>query len=506
MYNEYFGFLASPFSAAPDSRIFYDNELYREAFANLRYGIEWRKGLIVMTGEVGTGKTTLLDKIVRNLGATIQVVFLSYDQIDSAELIRILCRELGLASDVQDRITQIEQLREYLIAQSRRRRVVALLIDEAQNLSDETFEAVRFLSNFESDGEKLLQIVLTGQPELQARLNQSKLRHLNQRIVIHCRLAPLTNDEVNRYIAFRVRGAGFRGKDLFNAEILGDISLYSGGIPRLINIMCDNALLLAYAAGKKTVTTEIVQEVARDLGLANLAEPKPSAAPAKAALPDLGRQDTGLISHVQSTAPRLQRRNRSLAWVPMGMALALVALGGAAAALYSQQIKGYLAQVPSSENPRLTTQYAYQNRSVTFKTSEPELSFQRRESVARDQSESENLANDRLSPPQETPNSEQSKPQESSPKKKDPRLGVFEIVGGSSFLRGSPGPDAKIIATLEPSTRVKVVSAKGDYLQVQAVFEGKTIRGYVHREDALFERPKKDKQQANGTGGSTGVN
>jgi general secretion pathway protein A len=506
MYNEYFGFLASPFSATPDSRIFYDNELYREAFANLRYGIEWRKGLIVVTGEVGTGKTTLLDKIVRNLGATIQVVFLSYDQIDSAELIRLVCRDLGLASDVQDRITKIEQLREYLITQSRKGRIVALLIDEAQNLSDETFEAVRFLSNFESGGEKLLQIVLTGQPELQVRLNQSKLRHLKQRIVIHCRLAPLTNDEVNRYIAFRVRGAGFRGKDLFNAEVLGDISLYSAGIPRLINIICDNALLLAYAAGKKTVTTEIVQEVARDLGLANLPEAKPSAASAGAAFPDLVTHDTGVISHVQPTAPRPQRRSRSLTWVPMGMALALVALGGAAATLYSQQIKGYLAQVPSPETQRLTTQYAYQNRSVTFNTSEPELSFQRRESVARDRPEPENLAKDRVSPPLGAPHSEQSKPQESAPKKKDPRLGVFEIVGGSSFLRGSPGPDAKIVATLEPSTRVKVVSAKGDYLQVQTVFEGKTIRGYVHREDALFERPKKDKQRANGTGATTGVN
>src|SRR5688572_6925823 len=131
MYNEYFGFLRSPFSATPDSRIFYDNELYQEAFANLRYGIEWQKGLIVMTGEVGTGKTTLLDKIVRNLGPTIQVVFVSYDQLDSGELIQLIYRKLGLASDVQDRITSIEQLRDYLNAQSRRRRIVALLIDEA---------------------------------------------------------------------------------------------------------------------------------------------------------------------------------------------------------------------------------------------------------------------------------------------------------------------------------------------------------------------------------------
>ena len=128
------------------------------------------------------------------------------------------------------------------------------------------------------------------------------------------------------------------------------------------------------------------------------------------------------------------------------------------------------------------------------------------EGAARDRAEPENSAKDRLSFPQGTPDPEQAQPQESPPKKKDPRLGVFEVVGGSSFLRGSPGPDAKIVATLEPSTRVKVVSAKGDYLQVQTVFEGKTIRGYVHREDALFERPEKDKQRANGTSVTTGVN
>ena len=278
MYNEHFGFLAPPFSATPDSRIFYDNELYREAFANLRYGIEWRKGLILLTGDVGTGKTTLLDKIIRDLGSTIQVIFISYDQLNSTELIQLVSRELGLVGDPQDRVSSIEQLRYYLIAQFRRRRIVALLIDEAQNLSDETFESIRFLSNFQYGGEKLLQIVLTGQPELQIRLNHPKLHHLKQRIVIHSRLTPLTNDEVSRYITFRVRGAGFRGKDLFDAEVLADISLFSGGIPRLINIISDNALLLAYADGKKTVTTEIVQEVARDLGLANRPEPNRGAA------------------------------------------------------------------------------------------------------------------------------------------------------------------------------------------------------------------------------------
>jgi general secretion pathway protein A len=504
MYNEYFGFLAPPFSATPDSRIFYDNELYREAFANLRYGIEWRKGLIVLTGEVGTGKTTLLDKIIRDLGSTIQVIFISYDQLNSTELIQLVSRELGMFSD-QDRVSSIEQLRQYLIAQFRRRRIVALLIDEAQNLSDETFESIRFLTNFQYGGEKLLQIVLTGQPELQTRLNQPKLHHLKQRIVIHSRLTPLTNDEVSRYISFRVRGAGFRGKDLFDAEVLADISLFSSGIPRLINIICDNALLLAYAEGRKTVTTEIVQEVARDLGLANLAELRPNGSSAEAAIRNLDLQTIPATSLAVAAVPRL-RHKRSLAWVPIGMPLALIALGGAGAALYSQQIKGYFEQVPASESQRLATRPIYQNRSVAFQTSESELSLGLSESVIPVRAKPENLPKDRVTPQADAPTSEQPQPQESSPKKRDSRLGTFEVVGHSSFVRGSPRAEAKIIATLEPSTRLKVLSAKGDYLQVQAVFEGKAIRGYVHREDAFFERPRKDKQSANGGSVVTGVN
>jgi general secretion pathway protein A len=506
MYNEHFGFLAPPFSATPDSRIFYDNELYREAFANLRYGIEWRKGLILLTGDVGTGKTTLLDKIIRDLGSTIQVIFISYDQLNSTELIQLVSRELGLVSDRQDRVSSIEQLRHYLIAEFRRRRIVALLIDEAQNLSDQTFESVRFLSNFQYGGEKLLQIVLTGQPELQIRLNQPKLHHLKQRIVIHSRLTPLTNDEVSRYIIFRVRGAGFRGKDLFGAEVLADISLLSGGIPRLINIICDNALLLAYADGRKTVTSEIVQEVGRDLGLANLPQPNRSGGYPQSDMRNVDLRTTRITSSSPTGVSPQRRRSRSLAWVPVGLVLGLVALGGAGGALYSQQIKEYLEQEPSSGNHRLPSLTVHQNPPVTFQTSEPEISLEPRQGVTPVQAKPEDLPKDPLTPQATAPSSEQTPPQESSPKKKDPRLGTFEVVGQSSFVRGSPRADAKIIATLEPSTRIKVVSARGDYFQVQAVFEGKAIRGYVHREDAFFERPRKDKRPPNGSSVVSAVN
>src|SRR5512142_1540646 len=231
MYNEHFGFQQSPFSAAPSSRFFYVNEQYQESLANLRYCIEWKKGLIVMTGEVGTGKTTLLGKTIASLGAATHPVFVSYNHLTYPELLRLISKQLDLNADSQDRVASVEQLREHLIAQHEKGHIVALLIDEAQGLSDEMFEEIRFLSNFENEAEKLIQIVLTGQPERERRLDQPSLRHIKQRVVVHCRLAPLERDEVGRYIATRLGQAGHQGGDLFNPDAVARIARYSRGIP-----------------------------------------------------------------------------------------------------------------------------------------------------------------------------------------------------------------------------------------------------------------------------------
>ena len=513
MYNSYFGFSVSPFSVTPDPSFFYTNLAYQEAYAELQYGIKAKKGLIVITGEAGTGKTTLLRKLMTDhLHGPIQTVFVSNTYLDFTELLQVIHHDLGLGIDDANKLKLLQELNDYLITQLKQSHVVSVLVDEAQYLSDDALEGLRLLSNLEINQEKLIQIVLMGRPELQAKLEPPTLRQLKQRVALQCRLFPLIRSEVGPYIDFRLWAAGYTSNDLFSPDAVRLIATYSYGIPRLVNIICDNALLTAYARNQQNVSAEVIKQVARDLSLGLLeeqsaqAEIAPAAAVTKSepAMPADGR----FLSLAEQATPRLQRqrRNRSLTWVPVGVALALGALGGAAATLYSPQIKGYLAKVLSAENSPLAIQYLYQNRSVTFKTSEPELSVPRWEGAARDRTEPENSDKDRLSLPQSTPNSEQAQPQESAPKKKDPRLGVFEVVGGSSFLRGSPGPDAKIVATLEPSTRVKVVNAKGDYLQVQTVFEGKTIRGYVHREDALFERPEKDKQRANGTSVTTGVN
>ena len=272
MYNSYFGFSVSPFSVTPDPNFFYTNPVYQEAYANLRYGIESKKGFIVITGEVGTGKTTLLRKLMHNLEGTIHTVFVFNTYLDFTELLRVILYDLGLAPEEPNKVTMLQELNDYLITQLKQGHIVTVLVDEAQNLSDEALEGLRLLSNLATDQEKLIQIVLMGQPELQARLDRPSLRQLKQRVALQCRLVPLKDEEVGPYIDFRLRAAGYKGKDLFHPDALRLIAFYSNGIPRLVNIICDNALLCAYARSQKTVSADMIKEAARDLRLGSEAQ------------------------------------------------------------------------------------------------------------------------------------------------------------------------------------------------------------------------------------------
>jgi general secretion pathway protein A len=267
MYGNYFGLAELPFSVTPDPRFSYTNTHYREAFANLRYGIETRKGFIVITGEAGTGKTTLLRRFMRSVEATVHTAFIFNPHLGFTELLRLALSELGVASSAQDRLTLMAQLNDYLIEQLRKDHTVSLLIDEAQDLSDEMLEELRLLSNLETDRAKLIQIVLMGQPELERKLDRPQLRQLKQRVAIRCRLEPLRSDEVARYINSRLQTVGYEGKELFDSGAVEQIGRYSQGIPRLINVICDNALLITYATSKSKVSEKIVEEVARDLQL-----------------------------------------------------------------------------------------------------------------------------------------------------------------------------------------------------------------------------------------------
>jgi general secretion pathway protein A len=268
MYEQHFGFRESPFSITPDPRFFYANSVYLEAYANLRYGIEAKKGFIAVTGEVGTGKTTLLRKLMLSLDKTIQTVLVFNTDVTFNELLRVISRELGLQTAGKDRLSMIEALNDYLIEQLEHGRTVCMLIDEVQNLSDESLEGLRLLSNLETDRQKLLQIVLMGQPELQAKLDQSHLRQLKQRIAIRSELARLRDDEVGSYINFRIRVAGCDNPELFHSDAVEKIAFYSKGIPRLINVICDNALVIAFAGSEKYVSPEVIGEVVRDLRIA----------------------------------------------------------------------------------------------------------------------------------------------------------------------------------------------------------------------------------------------
>ena len=326
MYNNYFGFSVSPFCASPDPGFFFTNSVYQEAYASLQYGIEAKKGFVVITGEVGTGKTTLLRKLMHNFEGTIQSVFIFNTYLNFPELLQVILYDLGLAPKEANKVTMLQELNDYLIAQLKQAHIVAVLVDEAQNLTDEALEGLRLLSNLETDQEKLIQIVLMGQPELQSRLDRPGLRQLKQRVAIQCRLVPLKEEEIGPYIDFRLRVAGYKGKGLFQRDAIQKIGPYSKGIPRLVNIICDNALLSAYARSQKTVSAEIIEEVSRDLRLGS--EAQVTQAKTESAGPVPAIESETVIARAANGAARHKLKHV----VRVGIGICLLVLGLVAAA------------------------------------------------------------------------------------------------------------------------------------------------------------------------------
>jgi len=302
MYAAYFGFREKPFNVTPDPRFFFGSPLYSEVYANLTHAVRERKGFAALTGEVGTGKTTLLRKLMDDLATTARFVYFYNTNLNFEELLIFICEELNLGVDGNDgRLGKIRALNEFLLEQLRRGGTGALLIDEAQNLGSDVLEDLRLLSNLETGREKLLQIVLAGQPEFERKLDQPELRQLKQRISIHCRLSCLKEREVGPFIAHRLAAVGSKRDDLFLPDALRKVALYSKGIPRLINIMCDNALLIAYAASQKTVSPDIIEEVAHDLRLPSAIGPS-GAGVASATITQKHRPQTRLHSTANAGA------------------------------------------------------------------------------------------------------------------------------------------------------------------------------------------------------------
>lgn len=265
MYNEFYGFREAPFNITPDPRFLFFSDKHREAFNHVLFGIRERKGFIQITGEVGAGKTTVCRAILAELGPTYRTALVLNPMVTATQLMRTILVELGLEARRVDRTAYIEVLNRYLLEQAAAGHDVVLLIDEAQDLEPELLEQVRLLSNLETDQRKLLQIVLIGQPELREKLNQKSLRQLRQRITVRYHLSPLDRFETERYITHRLRVAGADGRPYFSSWAIRRVHRYAGGVPRLINAVCDKALLYGYVNGTYALDGRAVGQAIREL-------------------------------------------------------------------------------------------------------------------------------------------------------------------------------------------------------------------------------------------------
>jgi len=265
MYLEYYNLEENPFNITPDPRFLYFSHHHREAYDHLIYGIEQRKGFIELTGEVGSGKTTLCRAVLANLGEEVETALILNPSLTESQLLRAMLNDFGLDVRGRDRLDYIEKLNEFLLEKNAEGINVALLIDEAQDLTPQVMEQVRLLSNLETDQHKLIQIVMCGQPELKKRLARPDLRQLRQRITVRYHLPPLTQQETAMYIRHRLAVAGSNGGLEFDTAAVREIYRHSKGSPRVINALCDNALLAGFVDRTRTITARCVRRAVRQL-------------------------------------------------------------------------------------------------------------------------------------------------------------------------------------------------------------------------------------------------
>jgi general secretion pathway protein A len=267
MYTSFFGLIEKPFAITPDPRYLYLSERHAEALAHLLYGINESGGFIQLTGEVGTGKTTIVRTLLSRIPQHADVAVILNPRVTATEFLLTICEELGLALDEADRTSAKEMVdalnRRLLAAHSDGRRII-VIVDEAQNLSADVLEQVRLLTNLETATQKLLQIILIGQPELRELLDRTELRQLAQRITGRYHLSPLSKQETQEYVRHRLRVAGAAG-EIFTPAALSEVYRLSTGIPRVVNVCCDRALLGAYTLERREVTPALVRRAAREV-------------------------------------------------------------------------------------------------------------------------------------------------------------------------------------------------------------------------------------------------
>jgi general secretion pathway protein A len=260
MYLQFYGLREAPFNPTPDPKFLFQSTRHREALAQLMYGVAERKGFVVLTGEIGTGKTTLLRALLARLDRDTHVAYIHNTALGIEGLLEYMLHDWGVKSAGTTHTQRVLELSEFLIDQHRQGLSPVLIVDEAQNLSIDTLEAVRQLSNFETANQKLMQILLVGQPELRTKLNSQALRQLKQRIGLRFYIGPLAPDETRQYIRHRLRIAGASNSSIFADAAIERITEYSQGIPRVINIVCDHCLLSGFADDKRRVDASMVEE------------------------------------------------------------------------------------------------------------------------------------------------------------------------------------------------------------------------------------------------------
>jgi general secretion pathway protein A len=268
MYNAYFGFSEAPFTLSPDPSFLYRSAQHEEALANLVYGVQSRKGFVVLTGEVGTGKTTMLECLRDFLEAQrVEFAFIFNSRITPEQFFEMIAYDLDLHCQRTSKTEVLFALNSLVVQQADLGRTTVLIVDEAHNLEWEVLEEIRLLGNMENRRGKLIQVILAGQPELERKLDAPDLRQLKQRIVLRCNLEPFSAADTAEYINVRMEKAGLLNQAIFSPELMAEIHARSQGIPRVTNAICDNLLLTCFAMEGTTATIEMLDEVSRDMRL-----------------------------------------------------------------------------------------------------------------------------------------------------------------------------------------------------------------------------------------------
>ena len=265
MYKEFFGLKEKPFNVTSDPNFLFLSRVHKEAFSHLLYGIKERKGFLEITGEIGAGKTTLCRALLNQLDKDTKSAFIFNSTLPELQLFQAILEDYGILVERKTKSSMIRQLNAFLIEELGRGNNVILIIDEAQNLKAPMLEEIRMLSNLETEKEKLFQIILVGQPELRNRLSSPSLKQLRQRIGVRFHITPLEKNEVDKYIYHRLAVAGSNGQIRFSQDAIDAIYMYSGGIPRLINMVCDKALLAAYVMETRDITLSIIEKSLQEI-------------------------------------------------------------------------------------------------------------------------------------------------------------------------------------------------------------------------------------------------